>query len=1063
MAGSVQSVPAEPADGTIAPIELTGPQAQAVQHDEGPLLVLGCAGTGRSEVLARRLARLAAAGTGPERVLLVTSSAAAARHLRLRAESLIEGPYEELWVGTWEAIGERLLRDYSSEAGLDPFFEVLGPAERLAMLLDRTGELPLRHHEIRGNPAGLLARLLRRIDALKAEAIDAETLAAFAQERVRAAADEAALEAARREREFADLYAAHDRILAAICSLDSGDVALTLRRLLAERADVRRDLARRFVHVMVDELEDATVARWAILAELGAESTNLLCALDDDQATRGPGARGAGWFRELHPQADVVVLDRAFRGGTEVADAARAVVAAIPERLEKPSRPAGPEATVRFWRCRNERAQAQAVAREVEHLIADGVPPEAVCVMVDEPARRGTAVAAAMEERSVPFRLAGAAALFRRAEVRDAIAWLRALADPDDSAATARALTRPPIELRSVDLARLTTISRRRKLDMVSACEAALESPQIQPEARERIQGFLKLYRAASAALEERRADVFVRRLIERIGLRRQRLFAAQPEAAERLLSLSRLAEVAAAWTRREPQGQTRDFIRYLSAVADAGVELGGGEEAPAPGAVRVIARDDAKGLEFEHAYVLGLEHGGARERPADTGQVPGELLVETTAESRQPALDAARRRGLHVAMTRARQGVVMSWVERDREGPTRPSQLYEDARTVLGAREEIHEEELFGPAEGLHATYRMLREEVLETSWKAGRELSEPRLDTTLDLNRAIARYLELLKLAALAQRPGDEKTAEAMAAINGLLRQVATPEQQAELEASSLDPYLLEEERERGRRRQVIAAREEPSLAAFLPRRGEGLRLSASDLDLYLTCPLKYKFARVFGIPQEPTINQRFVILIHGVLERFHREEGRGDEESLQRLMRLFEAGWRRAGFGSSDDELQFRDRAREAMHLYWQRERDSDAEPVWLERKFDFSIGSHHLRGRVDRVDRLPDGGYELIDYKTGERKSRADLEDDLQLALYRLAAREAWDLDAPSGSYYYVLDAEKVVVEAAPDDAERVERTVLGVGEGVMSQDFEPRPSPSVCSWCDYRLICPAAET
>ena len=113
-----------------------------------------------------------------------------------------------------------------------------------------------------------------------------------------------------------------------------------------------------------------------------------------------------------------------------------------------------------------------------------------------------------------------------------------------------------------------------------------------------------------------------------------------------------------------------------------------------------------------------------------------------------------------------------------------------------------MHEEELFGPAEGLHATYRTLREQVLEASWRAGRELSEPRLDTAIDVNRAIARYLELLKLAALAQRPGDEPTAEAIEAVNGLLRQVATPEQQAELDASSLDAYLLDSERERGRR---------------------------------------------------------------------------------------------------------------------------------------------------------------------------------------------------------------------------------------------------------------------
>ena len=238
------------------------------------------------------------------------------------------------------------------------------------------------------------------------------------------------------------------------------------------------------------------------------------------------------------------------------------------------------------------------------------------------------------------------------------------------------------------------------------------------------------------------------------------------------------------------------------------------------------------------------------------------------------------------------------------------------------------------------------------------------------------IARFLELLKLAALAQRPGDaQPTEEAVDAVNGLLRQVATPEQQAELDASALDSYLLDSERRREGRRKLIGARQEPSLEAFLPRRGDGaLSLSASDLDLYLTCPLKYKFARVFGIPQEPTINQRFGILIHNVLERFHKEPSEGGEDDLERLMALFEAGWRRSGFGTSDDELQYRERAREALRLYCEREGGAEGEPVWLERKFDIKIGDHHVRGRVDRVDRLPDGEHELIDYKTGERKTR-----------------------------------------------------------------------------------------
>ncbi|HEY4779062.1 MAG TPA: ATP-dependent DNA helicase, partial [Solirubrobacterales bacterium] len=745
--------------------------------------------------------------------------------------------------------------------------------------------------EIRGNPAGLLARLLGRIDALKAERVGPTRLEQRAREAEKTATDGATTEAARRELEFAELYTAHDRILAGAGSLDHGDVFLALDCLFAERPDVRHEIANRFEHLMVDELEETTPAQRAILTALAADNPNHLYVLEET----GLGAASEGespspWFRDLHPEGDVVVLEHRFR-----------------------------EPAVRFWKCSNERAQSQAVAREVEHLLAGGTDPQQICVLVAEPASQGGTVAAAMEERGIPFHLSGPAALFQRPEVRDAIAWLRALADPDDSPAVARALTRPPIELRPGDLARLTTIARRRKQDMVAACEAALDSPQFQPEARERIQAFLKLYNAASTAMEERRADVFVRRLIERVGLRRQRLFAAQPEVAERLLGLSRLAELATAWARREPHGSTRGFVAYLSAVAEAGVEPAGGEEPPAPASVQGMAMDAVKGIGFDHVFVLGLEND------ADWSRIGWP----------------------------ARTGLVLSRLERDEEGEARPSRFYEEALAATAASEEEHGEELFGPAEGLHATYRTLREQVLEASWRAGRELSEPRLDTAIDVNRAIARYLELLKLAALAQRPGDEPTAEAIEAVNGLLRQVATTEQQAELDASSLDSYLLDAEDEQGRRRELIAAREEPSLEAFLPRRGDGmLSLSASDLSLYLTCPLKYKFARVFGIPQEPTINQRFGILIHNVLERFHKEPPENPEDGLRVLTGLFETGWRRTGFGATDDELQFRDRAREALRLYWERERVAEGEPVWLEKKFDFKVGEHHVRGRVDR---------------------------------------------------------------------------------------------------------------
>ena len=151
------------------------------------MLVSGPAGSGRSEALLRRLESLTAEGVQPQHVLVLTRSRAGATRLATRANALLRRPYEELWIGTYEAVAERLLGEYALQAGLDPFFATVRVADRLALLLDHLDDLSLRRHEIRGNPAGLLARLLRRIDALKAEGISPGRLRAWAEDRERGA------------------------------------------------------------------------------------------------------------------------------------------------------------------------------------------------------------------------------------------------------------------------------------------------------------------------------------------------------------------------------------------------------------------------------------------------------------------------------------------------------------------------------------------------------------------------------------------------------------------------------------------------------------------------------------------------------------------------------------------------------------------------------------------------------------------------------------------------------------------------------------------------------------
>ncbi|MBA2504603.1 MAG: ATP-dependent helicase, partial [Thermoleophilaceae bacterium] len=598
---------------------------------------------------------------------------------------------------------------------------------------------------------------------------------------------------------------------------------------------------------------------------------------------------------------------------------------------------------------------------------------------------------------------------------------------------------------------------RRRKLDMVAGIAAALEGPQLSPEGRDRAQAFLSLYRSASAAFDEMRPDAFVNRLIERLGLRRATIFAAQADTLERLVNIAKLGELAVAYVRREPQATARDFTRYISAVAEAGLPEQEATAPAGPPAVQVMTMESAKGGEWDHVFVLGLSGmrmPGPRRRGGDG--VPDALLKEALPPDGGEVHEAAMRRLLHVAMTRARRTLHLSWFEAG-ELP-RPSLFFEEARTALEAEEEVFEEELFGPAEGLHSTFRMMRDELLDSVSRVGGSLSEMRLDTYLDANQAVVRHLELLKLAALIERgKAGQPVSEALADVNDLLGQVATPEQRDLYKQSALDEYLLDSERDERRRADAIGS-EEQSLDAFIPRRGEGLMLSASDIETYRICPLKYKFARVFRIPQEPTINQRFGIVVHQVLERFHGQGG----GSMEHLMDLFETSWRRAGFGDSNDDLQFREKAVNALTRYWETDRDRRSEVAWFERSFSFKLGAHLLRGRVDRVDRHPDGSYELIDYKTGKPKSAAELREDIQLSIYQMGARESWELETAAQSYYYVLDNEKVPVEHSPEQLDRVRATVAEIADGILAQDFEPTPSPEICPFCDYRIICPAAE-
>jgi DNA helicase-2/ATP-dependent DNA helicase PcrA len=1022
---------------------LTGQDlAPLIGHTGGPLLILGPAGSGKTTLILDRFRWLVARGTPPERIVLMTPTRAQADAACAVLEQDLTDGYGELVVVTPVELAAKLL----SRAGikLDLVDTRLSPGDRLAMLAERIDELPLRHHDFGGNAGALLGGVIRRIDRLKAELIGPEDFSAWADQQNSA-----------REREFAEIFQAHDRMVREQGACDDGDLVRWALNLVADRLPVREP----FQHVLVDDAQELDLGA-AMLAR-GVAGSALTVAGDPLAALRRFRGAGASRLESFETEGTRVArLLGSRRCGEAVQAAAWALAGSPVEPLQSA------QGRIEFWRCENDRAQAQAVAAEIERLTArEDLGPGAVAVIVGDVAHEGRAVSVALEERAVPHRLVGDASFFQRAEVRDVLAWLRLLADPGDAPAVVRALARPPIELRSIDIARCTQIARRRKLDMVAALAAATESPQIPPEARERIRVFLKLYRSSAAQIDTTAPDLYVHRLIERLGLRRQQLFAAQSDVVERLRALARFGELASAHVSRAPQATAREFARSIAAVAEHGISERDEPTLTGTDVVQVLPLEAAGGLEVDHVFVIGMHAGLATSAELDSERVPDALLREQLP----PDDDSARRsrlsQRLYVAVSRARERAVVVHASSGERGTQRsPLAIVEHARQALGCDWLELTEDLFGPAETLHATLRMLRDELMEGTLRTAGRLAELRFDTDLDISHAVVRYLEMLKIAALiahAELEDGQSTAEAIRDINARISQAVTAEEREIFASSPLDDYLVDAERDQRRRARVVAAREEPSLERFLPMRGDGVMLSATDIDTYRACPLRYKFARVFRIPREPTLHQRFGIAVHQVLERYHGQEGQ-DPGSLTDLLLLLDTSWRRAGFGDSDEERQLRQKATAALTRYHERAQSDSARPVWFERQFSFRLGSHLVRGRVDRVDRLPSGEYELIDYKTGRPKSAEQLQTDVQLSIYAIAATEAWGLESTSGVYYYLLDDQKVAVSGDAGRAEWIRGVATGVAEGIRAQEFEPTPSPRVCKFCDYRLLCPAAE-
>lgn len=637
-------------------------QREAVLHSGGPLLIVAGAGSGKTRVLTHRIAYLLATGRAyPSQILAITFTNKAAAEMRERVEGLVGPEAARMWVSTFHSACVRILRKEAKTLGLRSSFSIYDSADsqRLMTLVARELDLDPKRY-----PPKVL---LNRVSDLKNELVDCET---FADQN--GSTDDAG-NANSFDAVLAQAYTRYQARLQAAHALDFDDIIMTTVNLLQAFPAVAEHYRRRFRHILVDEYQDTNHAQYTLIRELtgsgepvadGAPAlapAELTVVGDSDQsiyAFRGATIRNILEFEADYPNARTILLEQNYRSTQTILSAANAVIARNSDR--RPKRlwsDSGDGAKIIGYVADNEHEEARFIAQEIDRLNdSDDVRPGDVAIFY-----RTNAQSRALEEVlirvGIPYKVVGGTRFYERREVKDAIAYLRAIANPDDDVNMRRILNVPKRGLGDRAEAAVADFAARERVSF----GAALARVDDMVGLTARTLNPLRAFGTLMAEFQQMAADgagpaVILAAVLDRTGYLAQLRESDDPQDASRVENLAELHAVAHEFEQGEPEADLADFLERVSLVADSDQipssddslgDQGDSDGRPVvdQGMVTLMTLHTAKGLEFPIVFLTGLEDG----------TFPHMRSLHDDAEL------AEERRLAYVGITRARERLFLS------------------------------------------------------------------------------------------------------------------------------------------------------------------------------------------------------------------------------------------------------------------------------------------------------------------------------------------------------------------------------------------------------------------
>jgi DNA helicase II / ATP-dependent DNA helicase PcrA len=984
---------------------LSAAQHEAVEHGEGPLLIVAGAGTGKTTVLTRRIAHLIASKRArPEQILALTFTEKAAVEMAERVDQLIPYGYAESWIGTFHAFGDHVLRHAALESGLNPDFRVLSRPEQVIFLRERLWRLPLERFRPLGDPTRHLHALLDVVSRAKDEDVAPAEYEAWALAQLAecppptlppggaASSDgDPRRDRALSHAEVAAFYAAYQRLLAEAGLVDFGDqIHLTLA-LLRARPAALEELRQRFRYVLVDEFQDTNHAQLELVRLLaGGPAPNITVVGDDDQAIyrwRGAASGNLLAFLRLYPGARQVVLRDNHRSTPEILDAAGRlirynnpyrleVVAGIDKRLRSP-RPAGP--LVRHERYETLSAEADGVAGLVRERLQAGFRPRDVAVLVRSN-DHADAFLRAFNVKGIPHRFSGSRGLYDQPEVRQLVCFLQALAHPADSVPVFYLAASSLYRMPEGDLLRLNHYARRKNRPLLEVFRALLDTESAPADASAGGPGpgsiqhdlsgiggasrtaarrlLADIDRAAQDVGRLRTGEVLYRFLQGSGLLARLSARDATARTEAEVKNVARFFDLVRDYGAVAEHDRVPAFVEHLDLLREAGDDPAVAEADRNEDAVHVLTVHKAKGLEFPVVFIVGCaEDSFPVRRRSRRLDLPPELEKEPPAGG--DAHLQEERRLFYVAMTRARDELVLT-----------------SAADFGGGRP------------------------------------------------RKVSRFVvEALDLALPAPLPRRTQPLEALA------RNQAPPQ---------------------------------PAPAPPHAPDSRPLRLSFAQMDDYLTCPLKYRYVHVLRVPLLAHHRVVYGSAVHKAVQRMFQARLEGIPFTEDDLVAAFRASWVSEGFLSREHEEERLRAGEDTLRRFYRQDAGAPTRPAAVEQEFSFMVDQTRVAGRYDLVVQ-DGGGTTILDFKTGAvddpAKAQERARESLQLDVYALAWLRATGRLPGRVELRFLETGLSGARTPTLDEVARTESRVREISAALRRREFPARPSWTACGQCAFREICP----